>query len=404
MKLLFLLVSFIVSNAVVEIPLLKVTSIRQKLTLAGLWPAYRRYEDALRLQSKAAVAQGAAATYSQPITYVSYIAANYVGNITIGTPEQNFIVYLDTGSANLWIPDKSCNTCGKKNRFDSTKSSSYIANGQYFSIQYGTGSTAGYLGEDTVRLGAAGTNQLVIPKTTFGQASQVDSVFQNDTVDGILGLAFRTLAVDYVVPPVINAINQGLLANPFFTVYIFNTGATEYLPGGTITYGGMDTKNCGPLIAWEPLTSATYFQFHIKGISVGSYSSNKGWDGISDTGTFGLGGPQAMTDAMAKIAGAVYHEQDELYYINCTATPPLVNFVIGSNTYTLDNKQMVIPHGEESVVGAQNATVKCFWGVFPFDFGGFGPSWIIGDPFIRQYCSTYDVVNKRIGFSAANGA
>jgi hypothetical protein len=65
---------------------------------------------------------------------------------------------------------------------------------------------------------------------------------------------------------------------------------------------------------------------------------------------------------------------------------------------------MVIPHGEESVVGAQNATVKCFWGVFPFDFGGFGPSWIIGDPFIRQYCSTYDVGNNRIGFSAAKGA
>lgn len=28
-----------------------------------------------------------------------------------------------------------------------------------------------------------------------------------------------------------------------------------------------------------------------------------------------------------------------------------------------------------------------------------GPSWILGDPFIRQYCQIYDVGNKRMGFA-----
>ena len=32
----------------------------------------------------------------------------YVGNITVGKPEQTFQVILDTGSANLWVPDVSC--------------------------------------------------------------------------------------------------------------------------------------------------------------------------------------------------------------------------------------------------------------------------------------------------------
>jgi hypothetical protein len=113
MKLIFLLGFLALASAVVvEISLLKKTSMRQKLTQAGLWPAYKKYEDLLILQQKAAFAP--AATYSQPITYVSYIAANYVGNITVGTPEQNFVVYLDTGSANLWFPDKTCKTCGQK--------------------------------------------------------------------------------------------------------------------------------------------------------------------------------------------------------------------------------------------------------------------------------------------------
>jgi hypothetical protein len=254
-----------------------------------------------------------------------------------------------------------------------------------------------------VRLGAKGTNQLVIPNTIFGQANVIDAVFQNDTVDGILGLAFQSLAVDNIPPPLINAINQGLLSQPIFNVYIFQTGPVEYIPGGTITYGGFDTKNCGTVV-WQPLSSATYFQFRMSSISVGSYSSNRATDAISDTGTFALGGPTTIVDAMAQVAGATYSQQDDIFYIDCNANPPLVNIGIGGNTYTIDNKNMLMVHGGE--IGAQGAAnnTKCFWGVFPFDFGGFGPSWILGDPFIRQYCNTYDLQNKRIGFSPANNA
>lgn len=41
----------------------------------------------------------------------------------------------------------------------------------------------------------------------------------------------------------------------------------------------------------------------------------------------------------------------------------------------------------------------CLLALFPFDFGGFGPSWILGDPFIRQYCNIYDIGQQRIGFA-----
>uniref|UniRef100_A0A0K0DEY5 Peptidase A1 domain-containing protein n=1 Tax=Angiostrongylus cantonensis TaxID=6313 RepID=A0A0K0DEY5_ANGCA len=35
-------------------------------------------------------------------------ALEFVGNITVGTPEQQFAVTLDTGSANFWVPGDDC--------------------------------------------------------------------------------------------------------------------------------------------------------------------------------------------------------------------------------------------------------------------------------------------------------
>jgi hypothetical protein len=61
---------------------------------------------------------------------------------------------------------------------------------------------------------------LVVPRTVFGQANSIAAFFTDEPLDGILGLAFQSLAVDNVVPPLINAINQQLLDQPLFTVWL----------------------------------------------------------------------------------------------------------------------------------------------------------------------------------------
>ncbi|KAF1752249.1 hypothetical protein GCK72_018803 [Caenorhabditis remanei] len=349
----------------------------------GEYAAYLEYQRNLRAASPEVLA-------NLPQNVNDFGDFEYLGNITIGTPDQSFIVVLDTGSSNLWVPGPTCKTnCKTKSKFDSTASSTFVKNGKSWTIQYGSGDAAGILGEDTVRFGAKGESQLAVPSTTFGIASKISADFKNDATDGILGLAFTSLAVDGVVPPLINAINQGILDQPLFSVWLEHRGALNNVGGGVFTYGAIDTTNCGPLVAYQPLSSATYYQFKAAGFKLGSYSNTKAVDVISDTGTSFLGGPQAVVAGLAKAAGATYDDFNEVYFIDCAATPGTLDITIGSNVYSIQPVNYIVDAGNG----------QCLFAAFPFDFGGFGPSWILGDPFIRQYCNIYDIGNKRMGFA-----
>ncbi|KAK6023422.1 eukaryotic aspartyl protease [Ostertagia ostertagi] len=189
---------------------------------------------------------GANGPYQQRVK--DYDDQEYLGNITIGTPEQEFRVVLDTGSANLWVPDVSCGRGGGGGGGNCEAFECIIQR---------------FLGRDTVRFGSPGTDQLVVPRCTFGQATKLAPFFAGQPIDGILGLAFKSIAVDGVTPPFIEAIQQGLVDQPVFTVFMKRVGDQVNVDGGVFTYGGIDTTNCGRIIAWEPLSSATYWQFTV---------------------------------------------------------------------------------------------------------------------------------------------
>ncbi|GMR46224.1 hypothetical protein PMAYCL1PPCAC_16419, partial [Pristionchus mayeri] len=79
-------------------------------------------------------------------------------------------------------------------------------------------------------------------------------------------------------------------------------GARENVNGGIYTYGAIDTTNCGPVIAYQPLSSASYYQFKLSSVSMGSYSNSKGWQVISDTGTSLIGAPEDVVEKVAVAA------------------------------------------------------------------------------------------------------
>uniref|UniRef100_A0A914D2G3 Peptidase A1 domain-containing protein n=1 Tax=Acrobeloides nanus TaxID=290746 RepID=A0A914D2G3_9BILA len=317
----------------------------------------------------------------------------YITNITIGTPPQQFLVLLDTTSSDLLIPDITIDLPGYNlTKFNSSASSTY----QFIGNTTDYAGNGMLIGQDVVKLGGIGAQQITIPKTRFLQDSTVDfKDFYFGGISGILGLAFESLATTGGAPPLVNAINQGLLSQPIFTTYLIGkknqtSSSSDFYPGGKITYGGLDPQNCGDVIAYQTLSSASYFQFTLSGISIGNYSNTKSYQTYIDV-DFAIQGPSNLINAIANELGAKYTGSVSggyYYSIDCNAKVPPLKLKIGSTTFSIDAKYLIT---------AVNG--YCVVNISILDNGGFGPSMILGQPFAQQYCTVFDLGNKRIGFA-----
>lgn len=364
-------------------------SLKAKLIKAGL------YKDFLIKQHQSRIEQ--LNTGSQP--FIDYYDDFYLGNITLGTPAQTMTIVLDTGSSNLWVIDAACNSqaCNGypdsgfvKHKFDTTKSSTYQAETRKFSIQYGSGSCSGHLAKDTLNFGG-----ISVDAQEFGVADHLAEVFGYQPVDGILGLGWPKLAVDNVVPPMQNALPQ--LDQPIFTVWLDRKlKISEGGSGGLITYGDVDKQNCDATINYVPLSAQTYWQFPLDSFSIGDFSESKKAQVISDTGTSWIGAPNSVVSGVVKATGAKFDWENELYTVDCSTTdsqPDLI-FTIGGIAYNIP--------AVEYILDLELGGGKCAITFFGMGSGGFGPSWILGDTFIRQYCNVYDIGQARIGFAKAH--
>jgi len=317
-----------------------------------------------------------------PISLKDFMNSQFFGTIGLGTPAQKFDVIFDTGSSNLWVPSKKCSSCNHK-KFDSSKSTSYKANGTSFAIQYGTGSLTGFLSDDLLTLG-----DLQVSHQVFAEATnEPGQTFQQGKFDGILGMGWPTISVDKVEPPIQNMIRQKVIQQGVFSFYL----QSDETKAGELDIGGIDTQHYTGDIFYKPLSLKGYWQFALDGVQIGGTSMSTTKSAILDTGTSLLVGPKKEVNAIAKKVRASCSFITGECMVECSkiSSMPTIDFVIGGKTFPLKPKNYVLQ--------VEN---QCLFGMAGMDIPQ-DPIWILGDIFIRDYFTVFDVTNSRVGIATA---
>jgi len=212
-------------------------------------------------------------------------------------------VLFDTGSSNIWVPSIQCPiwdlSCDLHAQYDHTKSKTYVKNGTSFSIQYGSGSTSGFLSQDVVSLGGG----ITVQNQVFAEITDEPGIaFLAAGFDGIVGLAFDSISVDSVTPLWYNILAQGLVTQPIFAFWL-NRASGKGVPGGELVLGGVDSSHYTGAFTFVPLTNETYWMFAVQSMSIAGKSVCSNCRAIADSGTSLIVGPKSAVDQIQKIIG-----------------------------------------------------------------------------------------------------
>ncbi|NXE30319.1 PEPA protein, partial [Ardeotis kori] len=376
MKLLLLLAMVALAQCFVSrIPLKKGKSLRQALREHGLLDHYLKQHP-----------YNPAAKYfptldaTEPLQ--NYLDTEYYGTISIGTPPQDFTVVFDTGSSNLWVPSVYCSSpaCSNHKRFNPAASSTYVGTNDSLSIAYGTGSMTGILGYDTVTV-----SSIEVVNQIFGLAeTEPGDFFYYTPFDGILGLAFPSIASSGATPVFDNMMMEGLVSKDLFSVYLSKNGQS----GSFVLFGAIDPYYSINGISWIPLSAETYWQITMDSMSIGgeAVACSFGCQAIVDTGTSLLAVPNNALSSILNVLGASSSGE-----INCNAVSSLpdVVFTINGIAFPVPPSAYVMESNGYCTLGFEGMDV-------PTESGEL---WILGDVFIREYYVIFDRANNKVGLS-----
>jgi cathepsin D len=318
-----------------------------------------------------------------PIPVNDYMDTQYMAEITIGTPPQTFNIIPDTGSSNVWVYSGKCWTspaCWTHNTY-SEKSKSYIKNDTPFELNYGSGSSSGFLSQDNVAFG-----DLQAKEFAFGEVDNVSGIaFLVSKMDGIFGLAW-------------DAISQGGIPTFFtaeettddrsFSFYLSHLGEESY-----IIAPGIDEELFHGDLVYHDVVEEKYWSvlmndMKIGGESVGGDIGKGIVKGVIDSGTSLIVGNFDLILPMLHMIGRVESDCSNLDSL------PDIDFTFDGLTYSIGPRDYML---QITQAGVTQCTVGIMGANLPDNF----PYLIIGDVFMRKFYSHFDYDNSRIGFALA---
>lgn len=204
--------------------------------------------------------------------------SQYVGPIGVGSkrvdgkmvPESYVNVVFDTGSTNLWVSSDLCRdlACSGRSQYHPKLSITHSPAPSQFGpldITFGTGELTGPQAVDSLSVGS-----YTVQNQTFAMIEhEIGSIFSQIPFEGILGLAFPSMAADGHVPFFDNVIDQNVLGGRnefsfFFTKLPEQTSA--------IFFGGVDRNLYHGDLRMFPVIQEHYWTIAVDDFLIGDES------------------------------------------------------------------------------------------------------------------------------------
>lgn len=315
----------------------------------------------------------------------NYYDSQFYATIQLGTPPQYFDVILDTATANLWIPSKKCKSsaCSGHNRYDNS-STTFIADGTPFSINYGNSIVQGHLSRDHLIIAG-----VPIIEQDFGEATKVfGHVFQEAQFDGVLGLGFDNIAAGEAVPPFYNLMNDGLLSRPIFSLWMNGTDDTDR--SGELILGGVDKSRFQQPVSFAPVTRKGYWEVNIQRFQIGKEKFNFRRSAAISSGSTLIIVPKVDSHRIHRALG-MQSLEDNRHIIECSlvSTLPDITLVIGNKEMTLTPQDYIIHWNGECMSALIGQDIQ----------SPTGPIWVLGSIFLKAYYTVFDMGRNRVGFA-----
>ncbi|KAI8370630.1 aspartic peptidase domain-containing protein [Radiomyces spectabilis] len=370
--------------------------------------------------------------------------SEYLVNIRIGTPPQNFTVALDTGSADVWVPSIECDKIQcPLNRFDPSKSKTFEKTRHPFAIKYGIGKANGTYARDTMTIGklkvakqpfglAKSTEQIITVPNTMTNKPKEEQVFPN----GILGLGYPELSSSAVKaahePFIVSLAKKGVIREPVFSVHMnsmFHSGWS-----GELILGGVDEEKYTGMIQYLPVAKIkkkghkngayAYWMVYGRSLHIADDDAiifnapfNKTRGVIIDTGTTLSYMDQALAEQIVlSVAGqdqVLLDETTGVFLVPChLRQSPLELDLEFSTTYRASGPPVRLRLSVSNLVIPLNASAntlsdQCMFGIAPWlqtkqsSVLGSKGMILLGDSILRSTYLIFDAGRNRIGFASA---
>ncbi|KAK0212923.1 acid protease [Desarmillaria ectypa] len=315
----------------------------------------------------------------------------YYSSISIGTPFQTLTVDIDTGSADLWFP-ANCPFC-IRDQFVPEKSSSYINKRRKFSVIYGSGSVGGVLATETIKFAG-----IAVQNQTFGAVSRTTDDFNYFPNDGLLGMAFGSIARCKQPTLFENMMAAGLVEARMFSVYLTRKQET----GSELCLGCWDTTKAREKPLYISVKSETYWTVFMDAVVVGHQQKSLvslELNAIIDTGTTLIYASRLVTDELYMMIPGSSRADDlgqGMYKYPCDSEVN-VALVFNGHKFYIDRRDFDLGKTD-------NNSSYCVGGVLSHDGSGLDADLVIvGGVFLKSYYTTFDFGphpgEARIGFA-----